>query len=73
MLVELSEEAQRRFGRHLRRWDDQAGAFIDAEGAGLTAADQPGVIWALPLLFVGRYDREEDDFIGNTFFDHPAA
>ncbi len=73
VLVELSEEAQRRFGRHLRRWDDQAGAFIDAEGAGLAAADQPGVIWALPLLFVGRYDREEDDFIGNTFFDHPAA
>ena len=34
---------------------------------------EPGVIWALPLLFVGRYDREEDDFIGNTFFDHPAA
>ena len=33
----------------------------------------PASMWALPLLFVGRYDREEDDFIGNTFFDHPAA
>jgi putative ATP-dependent endonuclease of OLD family len=23
-------------------------------------------------VFVGRYDREEDDFVGNTFFDHPT-
>jgi putative ATP-dependent endonuclease of OLD family len=23
------------------------------------------------LVFIGRYDKDEDDFIGNTFFDHP--
>jgi putative ATP-dependent endonuclease of OLD family len=27
--------------------------------------------WALPVVFIGRYDKAEDDFIGNTFFDHP--
>lgn len=72
ILVDLSEEAQRRFGGHLRRWDDLAGTFIDEEQDGLGKADGPAVIWALPLLFVGRYDPEEDDFVGNTFFDHPT-
>ncbi|TIU24343.1 MAG: DUF2813 domain-containing protein, partial [Mesorhizobium sp.] len=29
ILVDLSEEATRRFGGHLRRWDDKAGIFLD--------------------------------------------
>src|SRR6266404_2515941 len=72
ILVDLSEEATRRFGGHLRRWNDQAGTFIDEKENGLDQADGPGAVWALPLLFVGRYDRDEDDFVGNTFFDHPT-
>lgn len=72
ILIELSEEATRRFGGHLRRWDDKAGVFIDEAEGGLQQADGPAAIWALPLVFVGRYDAEEDDFIGNTFFDHPT-
>ena len=72
ILVDLSEEATRRFGGHLRRWDDQAGTFMDEREDGLDQADAPGTVWALPLLFVGRYDRGEDDFVGNTFFDHPT-
>lgn len=27
----------------------------------------------MPLVFIGRYDKDEDDFVGNTFFDHPAG
>jgi putative ATP-dependent endonuclease of OLD family len=71
-LLDLSEEATRRFGGHLRRWDDEAGAFVDEAEDGLAQADGPAVVWALPLVFVGRYDSEEDDFVGNTFFDHPS-
>lgn len=71
-LVELSDEARRRFGGHLRRWNDKTGTFLDEGADALEQADGPGAMWALPLLFVGRYDREEDDFIGNTFFDHPT-
>ncbi len=67
VLVDLSEEATRRFGGHLRRWNELAGAFMDEEENGLDRADAPGTVWALPLLFVGRYDRDEDDFVGNTF------
>ncbi len=72
ILVDLSEEATRRFGGHQRTWNDQTGTFIDEEEGGLDQADGPAAVWALPLAFVGRYDREEDDFVGNTFFDHPT-
>jgi putative ATP-dependent endonuclease of OLD family len=73
ILLELSEEAQRRFRSHLRRWNDKTGAFIDEAPGGLLQADAPGVVWALPVCFIGRYDRDEDDFLGETFFDHPVV
>lgn len=72
LIIELSEEAERRFQRHLRRWDDKNGVFVDETGAGPEGTDQPGTVWALPVVFIGRYDPVEDDFIGNTFFDHPV-
>lgn len=71
VLTSLSAEEERRFFRHLRRWDDNALAFVDETADGLAAADADGVTWALPVIFLGRYDREEDDFIAGTFFDHP--
>src|SRR5437899_361576 len=39
---------------------------------GPQAAEAEGTVWALPVVFVGQYDRDNDDFIGNTFFAHPA-
>ncbi|MGY4879136.1 ATP-dependent nuclease [Vreelandella aquamarina] len=72
ILTSLSEEAERRFYRHLRRWHDPSGQFVDDMGEGPEAADAEGTVWALPIVFVGRYERDEDDFIGNTFFDHPV-
>src|SRR5215813_7782563 len=38
ILINLSEEARRRFYQHLRRWNEEAGAFVDDAGAGLDAA-----------------------------------
>lgn len=72
VLTGLSEEATRRFGNHLRRWDDQACAFIDEQVAAVDRADEDQVVWALPLLFRARYSREEDDFEADTFFDSPT-
>jgi putative ATP-dependent endonuclease of OLD family len=71
ILTDLSDEQQRRFGSHLRLWDDQELAFIDNEPNGLARADDDLVAWSLPVIFIGRYDRDEDDFVGDTFFDHP--
>lgn len=73
VLVDLSPEAMLRFGDHLRRWDDTALEFIDEESDGADRADDDGIDWALPVLFVARYDRDEDDFVAQTFFDHPAV
>lgn len=73
VLTTLSDEQQRRFFQHLRRWDDTTLAFIDEEPDGIESADGEGAVWALPVIFIGRYDREEDDFIGDTFFDHPIS
>lgn len=71
VLTDLSDEQLRRFFRHVRRWDDEALSFIDEDPENLQSADDDGTMWALPVIFIGRYDREEDDFIGGTFFDHP--
>jgi putative ATP-dependent endonuclease of OLD family len=70
VLVGLSAELERRFNGHLRRWSEATGKFVD-EDAGIEGADDWGAAWALPLRFIGRYDRAEDDFVGNTFFAHP--
>lgn len=72
VLTALSPEERRRFGgQHLRLWDDSASEFIDEDENGADRADDGGVDWALPVCFIGRYDREEDDFVGQTFFSHP--
>lgn len=72
LLLDLSDEAERRFRRHLRRWNDVDRQFVDETGEGPEAADGEATVWALPVVFIGRYEPEEDDFIGNTFFDHPV-
>lgn len=72
VLVDLDVTQLRRFQSHLRRWDSATDTFIDDEPGGLAVADEPGVVWALPVIFFGRFDIEEDDFVGGTFFEHPA-
>jgi putative ATP-dependent endonuclease of OLD family len=71
LLLDLSEEAIRRFGQHLRLWNEDTDSFVDAAPDGADHTEDPAVSWALPLVFLGRYDADEDDFIGETYFDHP--
>ncbi|MDT4738123.1 AAA family ATPase [Bradyrhizobium sp. WYCCWR 12699] len=71
VLIDLPQEAELRFHRHLRRWDDDARDFADQGEGGPAAGDGGQKRWALPVVFIGRYDKAEDDFVGNTFFDHP--
>ncbi len=73
VLIDLSDEAKTRFASYLRLWDDINHEFIDEVANGLERADDEGVLWALAILFEARYDSEEDDFVGDTFFDHPAV
>ena len=72
ILTDLTPEERRRFGdQHLRLWDNDANEFIDEEPGGTERAENDLVEWALPVCFIGRYDRAEDDFVGGTFFCHP--
>lgn len=69
VLVDLSQAAVRRFGGHLRKWDDDKRDFADLEPDSIDQADQHE--WCLPVAFIGRFNPAEDDFEGATFFTSP--
>jgi putative ATP-dependent endonuclease of OLD family len=69
VLTGLSGEARRRFAGHLRPWSAEADDF--APPAADEATELVAGEWCLPVVFVGRFNPEEDDFEGNTFFAHP--
>jgi len=71
VVVDLPDEARRRFGGHLRRWNDTDRSFVDDLENGAEQADDEGVTWALQVSFRARYDAVEDDFDADTFFEHP--
>lgn len=70
VLGDLDPTAQTRFSNYLRKWSDADRDFADQDPNTVDGADQNP--WCLPLLFVGRFDPNEDDFEGNTFFAHPS-
>jgi putative ATP-dependent endonuclease of OLD family len=70
VLTELEAEAQRRFRSHLRRWSPERSDFIAPLPTG---AETDEGEWCLPVLFLGRFNPDEDDFEGSTFFAHPEA
>lgn len=71
VVIDLSDEVRRRFGGHLRRWNDTEHTFVDDLEDGADHADDEGVTWALPVSFRARYDAVEDEFEADTFFEHP--
>ena len=70
-LIGLSGEALRRFGAHLRRWNDADRTFADELPDGVDHTEDEGMVWALPVAFRARYDAVEDDFEADTYFEHP--
>lgn len=65
-IIGLSEEQKARFGGQVEWLNVATGDFFtDANPAGVDAAD---IKAALRVTFIGAYDRDEDDFTGNTFY-----
>lgn len=63
---DLSLEQQARFGASIEWLDAVSGKFYEeAEPAGVDAVQ---IKAALRVTFIGRYDPDEDDFTGDTFF-----
>lgn len=71
VLTGLSPEARRRFAGHLRPWSAETDDF--APPAPDDAAELVNGEWCLPVVFLGRFNPDEDDFEGSTFFAFPPA
>ncbi len=69
VLTGLSAEAQRRFHSHLRPWSAETNDFAPLAAA--DAIELVGGEWCLAIVFLGRFNPDDDDFEGNTFFAHP--
>jgi putative ATP-dependent endonuclease of OLD family len=71
LLGDLSTAAQTRFISHVRRWSAEKKAFLDEDVE--ADPDAAGAEWVLPVVFLARYDADEDDFLAGTFFAHPYS
>jgi putative ATP-dependent endonuclease of OLD family len=65
-IVDLTEEQRNRFGDYIEFWDkDAKKLYQEAEPEGVDAAN---ISPALRVTFFGKYDEDEDDFEGKTFY-----
>lgn len=65
-VADLTEEQKGKFGDYTEFWDAATDAFYEEPNpAGVDAAT---ITEALRVTFYGRYDAEEDDFEGRTYF-----
>ena len=65
-IVALTDEQQARFGDYIEWWDTKTNVLYDTPNPEGIDADK--IVAALRVTFVGRYDPDEDDFEGNTYF-----
>jgi len=63
-VVGLDDELKSRFRANLEYWDPMAFKVLEVAPAG-----EPEQ--CVRIQFIGRYDSEEDDFLGETWFSHP--
>ena len=68
LIIDLNKEQLRHFRNNLEWWDIVEKKLIESPPAAVT--DGENVKPALRVYFKGGYDKEEDDFYGNTFFVH---
>ena len=65
-IINLTEEQKARFGDNVEFWDTATSDFyVEANPSGVDAAS---ITKALRVTFIGKYDPEEDDFEGKTYF-----
>lgn len=69
IVCDLSEEQQRHFHEHVEWWTATEKKLLDGPPA--EGTDAEGVSPALRVFFKGSYDKDEDDFAGQTFFASP--
>lgn len=70
VVSDLSDEQARHFRNHLEWWNEKTLSLLD--GPPPEETDKDHVKRALRVGFEGRYDEDEDDFVGSTFFSAPT-
>jgi putative ATP-dependent endonuclease of OLD family len=70
-VIDLNDEQEARFHEHLEFWDQDTNQILD--GPPVERTNEANVVPALRVLFVGKYDAEEDDFDGHTYFASPVS
>lgn len=66
LVTDLNDEQKARFGDYIEWWDtDKDGLYTTPKPEGIDAAT---IVAALRVCFVGQYDTDEDDFVGETYF-----
>jgi len=65
-VTDLSDEQKAKFGDFIEFWDSLLDDFYDAPSP--EGVDDEDIQEALRITFLGRYDPEEDDFEGRTYF-----
>lgn len=70
IIADLSVEQETYFRDNLEWWNIKTSALLTGPPA--EGTDSTDVTSALRVKFVGLYDEEEDDFLGETFFLSPG-
>jgi putative ATP-dependent endonuclease of the OLD family len=68
VLIDLTSEVENRCGANLEFWRISDRSLLG--GGEVEAANPPDVVPCLRLEMIGRYDIEEDEFEGKTYFSH---
>ena len=71
VVTDLSEEQLRYFNGHIEWWDSKKRSFISPVVPEST--DLNSVTPAIRVFFKGRYDCEEDNFDGGTYYSWPST
>jgi len=71
VIIGLSDEQKATFGAHAEWWDVSADQLYDSPSP--EGVDAANIVQALRVTFIGKYDPEEDDFVGNTYFTRSIA
>ncbi len=66
VVIDLADEQKGRFGDYVEFWDAATNTLYDQPNP--AGVDAGSVTEALRVTFLGRYDPEEDDFEGKTYF-----
>lgn len=65
-ICDLDEEQERHFKDEIEFWDKRTNAMYGKPP--VAGVDDKHVVSSIRITFIGKYDKEEDDFVGETYF-----